>query len=120
LDNDASTWTHGISGNVLKETGEIATHKDGFKMKGGFFYVADYGFLIDYAKIDGVVEQIWQGPNHVHGTALSEISDPRFTRYGSSTQINIRLKRAVEKHKANGKGGVVDDEIYYLRALFKD
>jgi hypothetical protein len=30
------------------------------------------------------------------------------------------LKRAVEKHKANGKGGVVDDEIHYLRALYKD
>jgi hypothetical protein len=46
-DNDVSTWTHGISGNVFKNTGKIATFEDGFKMKGGFFYVADYGYLID-------------------------------------------------------------------------
>jgi hypothetical protein len=50
---------------------------DSFKTKGGFFYVADYGFLIDYSQIDGVVEQVCQGPHHIHGIALGEIDDPR-------------------------------------------
>jgi hypothetical protein len=62
---------------VFKNTGKAATFEDGFKMKGGFFYVADYGYLIDYSQIDGVVEQVWQKPHHIHGTALGEIDDPR-------------------------------------------
>jgi hypothetical protein len=83
-------------------------------MKGGFFYVADYGLLIDYSQIDGVVEQIWRGNDHIHGTALGEIEDKRFTRYGSSTQINQRLKRAVKTYKEKKEGGIVDDDTYLL------
>jgi hypothetical protein len=120
-DNDVSKWVLGISGNVFKQTGNIATFNDGFKMKGGFFYVADYGFLIDYSQIDGVVEQIWRGNDHIHGTALGEIEDEkRFTRYGSSTQINERLTHAVNTYKKKQKGGIVDDDIYYYRFKFAD
>jgi hypothetical protein len=42
-------------------------------MSGGFFYIADYGIIFDYEKIDGVVEQIWQGPVDVHATVAGTI-----------------------------------------------
>ena len=46
---------------------------DGYKMRGGFFYCADYGVIIDYSRIDSVVEQIWQGAHLIHGTVSGNI-----------------------------------------------
>jgi hypothetical protein len=84
--NDLSTYTLGIGGNVHKETGLLASFEDGYSMTGGFFYLADYGILLDYGNIDGVVEHLWKGTKHVHGTASSVIKDG-FTHFGSSTQL---------------------------------
>ena len=56
VDNDVSTFTHGIGGNVAASTGKITSFQDGFEMSGGFFYIAEYGIIFDYEKIDGVVE----------------------------------------------------------------
>lgn len=58
LDNDISTYTHGIGGPTEKTTGILTSFEEGFEMEGGFFYCADYAIMIDYQKIDGVVEQI--------------------------------------------------------------
>lgn len=102
-DNDVSTYTHGIGGNARSDTGELASFKDGYRAEGGFFYVADYKILVDYSVIDGVVEQIWQGPKHVHSTVAGKIAEG-FTRYGSSTQINTRLSRAVQQYLPNPDG----------------
>ena len=49
-------------------------------MSGGFFYIGDYAILFDYEKIDGIVEKIWQGPVHIHGTVAAGIKKG-FTRY---------------------------------------
>ena len=78
-------------------------------MSGGFFYIADYAILFDYEKIDGIVEQIWQGPVQVHGTVAGGIQK-RFTRYGSSTQINKRLTAYVANYFKSGHGKVVGDK----------
>jgi hypothetical protein len=109
VDNDVSTFTHGIGGNVAVSTGKITSLQDGFEMSGGFFYIADYGIIFDYEKIDGVVEQIWQGPVHVHGTVGGTIKKG-FTRFGSSTQINKRLTARVRNFWQSGKGNVVGDK----------
>ena len=46
-------------------------------MSGRFFYIADCAILFDYEKIDGIVEHIWQGPVHIHGTVTGGIKrDP--------------------------------------------
>lgn len=58
-DNDVTKYTHGIGGNCRMD-GSLASNADGFWSTGGFFYVADYGFYIDYSAIDGVVEQVSQ------------------------------------------------------------
>ncbi|KAA8893908.1 hypothetical protein FN846DRAFT_787265 [Sphaerosporella brunnea] len=114
LDNDISTYTHGIGGNVNKATRRFAPFEEGYQMEGAFFYVADYGLLIDYDKIDGVVEQVWQGPKHVHGTVGGRVKEG-FTRYGSSTQINDRLTAKVAKYQVDGEGIIVDDKEYAAR-----
>jgi hypothetical protein len=78
-------------------------------MSGGFFYIADYAILFDYEKIDGVVEQIWQGPTHIHGTVRGDIKKG-YTRFGSSTQINKRLTARVRNYFKLGRGTVVGDK----------
>ena len=78
-------------------------------MSGRFFYIADYAILFDYEKIDVIVEQIWQGPVHVHGTGAGDIQK-RFTRYGSSTQINNRLTARVANYFKSGYGKIVGDK----------
>lgn len=35
--------------------GRLKSFDEGYHSQGAFFYVADYGLLIDYEKIDGVV-----------------------------------------------------------------
>ncbi|KAA8893285.1 hypothetical protein FN846DRAFT_1005876 [Sphaerosporella brunnea] len=114
LDNDVSTFTHGMGGNVDKATGRLASFEDGFRMEGAFFYVADYGLLIEYDKIDGVVEQVWQGSKHVYGTVGGKVKEG-FTRYGSSAQINQRLTAKVAKYQVDGEGIIVDDQEYAAR-----
>ncbi|KAI5789164.1 hypothetical protein EDC01DRAFT_631210 [Geopyxis carbonaria] len=84
-DQDVSTYTHGISAFVDTTTGQMAS--------------SDYALLIDYSKINGVVEQIWQGPHHIHATVEGTVADG-YTRYGSSTQINKRLSDAVKKYRS--------------------
>lgn len=88
-------------------SGHLSSYEDGYKSTGAFFYLADYGIIMDYEFIDGVVEQIWQGPMHVHGT-VNGTTEEGFTRFGSSTQINRRLAQSVGKHKHNG-GNVIGD-----------
>jgi len=109
VDNDVSIFTHGIGGNVAASTGEISSFQDGFEMSCGFFYIADYGIIFDDEKIDSVVEQIWQGPVHVHATVAGTIKK-EFTRFGSSTQINKRLTARVRNFFMSGKGKVVGDK----------
>ena len=109
VDNDVSTFTHGIGGHVFASTGTIASFEDRYNMSGGFFYIADYAILFDYEKIDGIVEQIWQGLVHVHGT-MTEDMQKRFTRYGCSTQINKRLTACVANYFKSGHGKVVGDK----------
>ena len=109
VDNDVSTFIHGIGGNVFASTGTIASFEDGYNMSGGFFYNADYVKLIDCKKIDGIVKHIWQGPVHVHGNVAGDIQK-RFTRYGSSTQINKRLTARVTNYFKSGYGKVVGDK----------
>jgi len=109
VDNDVSTFTHGIGGNVAASTGEISSFQDGFEMSGGFFYIADYRMMFDYEKIDDVVEQIWQGPAHVHATVAGTIKKG-FSRVGSSTQINKRLTARVRNFFMSGNGKVVGDK----------
>ena len=48
LDNDVSTFTHGIGGNVIASAGTIASFGNGYSMSGGFFYIADYTILFNY------------------------------------------------------------------------
>ena len=109
-DNDASSYTFGIGGNVFSKTGRIASYKDGYRQQGGFFYIADYAILIDYAVIDGVCEQVWHGPDHVHSTVKGMIA-PGFTRIGSSAQVNKTLKKEVGKWiKGKSLGKLVLDD----------
>ena len=68
---------HGSNGSG---TVYIASFGDGYSMSGGFFYIADYAILFDYEKIDGIVEKIWQGPAHIHGTVAAGIKKG-FARY---------------------------------------
>lgn len=56
-DRDVTKYTHGIGANCTIK-GKLASFADGFWSEGGFFFVADYGIIIDYSAIDGVVEQV--------------------------------------------------------------
>ena len=96
-DEDASTYTFGMSGNVFKDTSRIASFEDGYAQEGGFFYVADYSIIIDYSLIDGVCDQVWQGPKNIHATVRGVYKEG-FTRLGSSGQINNGLKEAVKNY----------------------
>ncbi|KAI5777002.1 hypothetical protein EDC01DRAFT_636306 [Geopyxis carbonaria] len=111
-DQDLSRYTYGINANVNKSTARMSSCWS----TGGFFYVVDDGLLIDYANIDGCVEQIWQGPNHVHATVAGEI-EPGFTWYGSSTQINKRLSAAVQNYRS---GKTIDQSVRSVKVLVDD
>lgn len=97
VDADASSYTFGMSGNVNARTSKFTSFQDGYAQKGGFFYVADYAIMIDYSVIDGVCDQVWQGPKNVHATVRG-VYQPGFTTLGSSGQINNNLKEAVKNY----------------------
>lgn len=115
-DNDLSRYTFGIGANVVATNSNLATFKDGYVQRGGFFYIADYEMIVDYRRIDGICEQIWQGPRHVHSTVKGWIKEG-YTRVGSTAQINTRLAAHVRKflERKDGKF-VLDDEGRFLRA----
>ncbi|CUS09745.1 unnamed protein product [Tuber aestivum] len=115
-DNDASTYTHDNNSGVHENNGLLASFSDDYRQTGGFFYIADYAILIDYSLIDGVVEQVWLSPKHVHGT-VSGAYPEGFTRYGNSSQINARPTKRVSRYMKEGVGKVVGDQERYQGTL---
>jgi hypothetical protein len=99
VDNDISTYTFGVGGNAWSN-GKFSILSDGYGQSGGGFYTADYATIVHYDQIDGVCEQIWQVPAHIHSTIKGSIPSG-FTQFGGSAQINFKLSRPVEECMRN-------------------
>lgn len=94
-DYDASDVTYGIWAPCDKH-GHLSSTKDGFSKKDGFFYVAPYKIIIDFAAVDGVVELIWRGATDAHSTVSGTVSEG-FETWGSSCQTSQHLVHRITK-----------------------
>eukprot|EP01113_Clastostelium_recurvatum_P042233 TRINITY_DN682_c0_g2_i1.p1 TRINITY_DN682_c0_g2~~TRINITY_DN682_c0_g2_i1.p1 ORF type:complete len:415 (+),score=71.80 TRINITY_DN682_c0_g2_i1:62-1306(+) len=102
-DGDLSDWTYGMWAGCTMD-GQIIT--DGsFQSRDGFFYMADYKVLVDFAHLDGLAEIVWAGRHHVHGTVSGQFA-PGQTRYGSSCQLSRRLNERVQLYHRTLKEGL--------------
>lgn len=70
--------------------------KTNFVKKDGFFYVAPYKLIVDFAAVDGVVELIWRGSSDAHATVPGEVSEG-YETWGSSCQTSRHLLNRIEK-----------------------
>lgn len=95
-DHDASDVTYGIWAPCNKYGVLAEKELTGFEKKDGFFYVAPYKILIDFAAVDGVVELIWRGASDAHATVDGSVTKG-YETWGSSCQTSQHLVNRIKK-----------------------
>ncbi|MBW0575122.1 hypothetical protein O181_114837 [Austropuccinia psidii MF-1] len=105
-DEDFSNYSYGIWIPVELEKFNLVKNKEAYGVKRGYFVFPSYTFQIDFSKVHGVYEIIWQPREHGHQT-LRNFVEKRFennTRLESSCHIASKLSLAYSKYnKGLGK-----------------
>lgn len=89
---------------------QLMSREDRFVQTGHAFYVATYKILVDWDKIDGMVEMAWRGKNALYGTTGGVLGS-RSERYAFTAQLNRRLDLAVSSALKNGVPHIHDDGV---------
>lgn len=91
-DRDVNTMAFGVF-MPLNHNLKLTSRRDGYRQYSGTFCLASYKVVVDFANIDGVVEQIWRGGD-VHATTIGTWRGAN-THLGSSCQLNKMLYQRV-------------------------
>ncbi|KAF9039588.1 hypothetical protein BDP27DRAFT_1435243 [Rhodocollybia butyracea] len=104
MDADAIEVAYGMWWAAKKVNGGwvLDDDCDHDKIKGGQFLIGEYGIAIDFEKASGLVEIYWRGKVDHHGT-LTSVSQPGYTRFGTSIQITRKLVQGFKPGKNMGR-----------------
>ncbi|MBW0467917.1 hypothetical protein O181_007632 [Austropuccinia psidii MF-1] len=116
-DEDFSNYSYGIWIPVELEKFNLVKNKESYGVKGGPFVFPSYKCGIDFSKVHGVYEIIWQPREHGHQT-LRNFVEKGFennTRLALSCQIANKLALAYNKYNQGlGKFKNVTDKGVHL------
>lgn len=93
VDNDGGIWTFGIFAAWNLEDNILGRMMKGFDVQEGEFVMRTLGSFTRWEGFDGYIKMAWRSTQDVHFTLPSVTPFPkRFTRWGSTAQINTRYK----------------------------
>ena len=98
VDNDGGIWTFGIFAAWNLEENILGQMMKGFDVQEGEFVMRTLASFTRWEGFDGYIKMAWRSTQDVHFTLPSVTPFPkRFTRWGSTAQINTRYKTTCEK-----------------------